>query len=321
MGLSAVSAAVLSDQNSPFKRFTTTGLSITSALDKLITDSAAGATAISTGTKTNNGYICFSPDGKKLKTIFEEAEEKGMSTGVVVTCSVTNATPACFYSHVISRDYEVEIGKQLLQAGTDVVIGAGMKFFKDDWVKSKEKLISSGFGVYTNADSLLRSKSQQKLFALLGDEALLEASKRKYKLSDLVARALDALRQDKDGFILMIEGSQIDWGGHDNNTDYLLSELKDFSDAIESVLRFAADNKNTLVLVTADHETGGVSISGGDPDGKNLGLKFSTTKHTPVMVGVFAKGPGEQLFNGIQQNNEIGKKLFKLLHKTENSSH
>ncbi len=177
------------------------------------------------------------------------------------------------------------------------------------------QLTDSGFSVYTDVNSFLNKTPNKKIFALLDDETLPQASKRNYRLSQLVGKALEALSQDNDGFVLMVEGSQIDWGAHDKIEKYMLGELKDFETAIDTVLDFAARDKNTLVLITADHETGGVSITRGQKDGSDMKIEFSTVGHTPVMVGIFAKGPGEELFNGIQQNNEIGRKLFTLLKK------
>ena len=111
----------------------------------------------------------------------------------------------------------------------------------------------------------------------------------------------------------MIEGSQIDWAGHDNDVKNLMAELDDFNTAINTCLTFAEKNSNTLIIITADHETGGMAIVGGDPNGKNLKLDFTGTKHTGGLIPVLAKGPGEELFKGIYNNYIIGRKLFNLI--------
>jgi alkaline phosphatase len=120
------------------------------------------------------------------------------------------------------------------------------------------------------------------------------------------------LSQDPDGFILMVEGSQIDWAGHDDDANYLLSEMKDFTKAVKAALDFAEADGNTLIIITADHETGGMAIKGGELDGSNLQLDFISKDHTAGVVAVLAKGPGEEYFSGIYGNYEIGRKLFHL---------
>jgi alkaline phosphatase len=147
----------------------------------------------------------------------------------------------------------------------------------------------------------------------LEEEQLKRANERNYSLAELIKKTLPLLSKNEKGFILMIEGSQIDWGAHENNQEYTLSELNDFCGAINVALDFAEENGNTLVVVTADHETGGMSINGGKPDGSEITMKFTTTGHTAEMVGVFAKGPGEELFRGVYDNFMIGRNLFHLL--------
>jgi alkaline phosphatase len=318
MGTNYVSAAVLQNHKNPFRNFTSIGLSITCSADKLITDSAAGATAISTGQRTKNHYVGVDSLGNPLINIFDEAERLGIATGLVVTCTVTHATPAAFVSHVISRKEETEIAKQYLEKDIDVVIGGGAKYFliQDSlnyFQTGFDHLLNKGYQIFRNADELLNTKSPDKFFALIENEHLKKAEQRNYTLADLTLKALDVLSRNEGGFILMIEGSQIDWGGHDNNQSYLLSELNDFCGAISAALDFAEQDGNTLVLVTADHETGGMSINGGKPDGSDLELIFTSKGHSAEMVGVFAIGPGEELFRGVYDNYLVGRKLFHLI--------
>jgi alkaline phosphatase len=319
MGVNCVSASVISLDNDAFKRFKSIGFSETASADKLITDSAAGATAISTGYRTNNHWIAVDPETKSsLKSIFEYAEEQNLSTGVVVTSTVTNATPAAFLSHINDRNKEDVIASQYINDGVDVVIGGGLKLFipKGQGGKSKDnidlrsKIKSEGYEFYNNAKDIIDRKPLSKFYALIDSDGVAKASERNYTLGDLTKIAISNLSQNKNGFVLMIEGSQIDWAGHGNNSEYILSELKDFDTAINAALDFAEDNGNTLVVVTADHETGGLSINGGTKNGKNLELKYTTKGHTGNMVGVFAYGPGEEQFRGIYENYMIGRKLI-----------
>ena len=322
MGVSYVSSSVLSLKNDPFRRFTTIGFSVTCSADNLITESAAGATAIATGYRTNKLVMSMHPEtGKPLLTILELAERLNKSTGVVVTSSVTHATPGAFVAHVKNRNMEVEIAKQFTDMDIEVVIGGGTKFFapkslggdRTDELNLISGLIGKGYKYYKNYNELKKNKTPGKFYALLEANGLPKASDRDYSLSDLVKLAIENLNQDKNGFVLMIEGSQIDWAGHQNNQDYLLSEMSDFNGAINTVLDFAEQNGETLVIVTADHETGGMGIVDGDPDGCNLDLDFLNKDHTAAMVGIFAKGPGEEEFGKVMDNYMLGRKLFKLL--------
>lgn len=317
MGVNYVSAAVLSDVNNPFRKFSSIGLSITRAANKLVTDSAPGASAISTGVSVNYLAVAEDPFGNQLKTVFDEAKELGMSAGLVVTSSVTDATPAAFVAHVSNRKAQTEIAKQFLQKDIDVVIGGGEEFFSDSLFSNyniswTDALSQAKYEVFLKPDSLFNKKPSNKFYAILDKKHLSKAINRNYSLADLTRIALNTLSRNENGFILMVEGSQIDWGGHENDKDYILSELKDFTKAITVALDFA-ENNNTLVLVTADHETGGMSITDGKIDGSELTMKFNTTGHTAEMVGVFAKGPGEESFRGIYENFMIGQKLFQLI--------
>ena len=322
MGINYVGASLLQDPNSPFKEFKTIGLSITCSADKLITDSAAGATAIATGYLTNNKYISVDNLGQPLYTIFEHAEKLGLSTGVVVTATVTHATPGAFVGHSISRYDQNLIASQMVAQNFDVIIGGGMKYFlpkslsgeREDNRNLLESLNSKNYSLPKNYSELKSlPKSIAKLYALFEMDGLVESSKRNYSLGDLTKTALNHLRNDKDGFVLMVEGSQIDWAGHDHKSKELIDEMKDFSSAITEALNFAKKDGNTLVVITSDHETGGMSVTKGNLDGSELELSYTSGGHTPSPVGIFAFGPGEGSFKGIMNINYIGQKLFKLI--------
>jgi len=322
MGVDYVSTSVLSMKNDAFRRFTTTGFSVTCSADNLVTDSAPGATAIATGYRTNNWTISEDPwSDKPLTTIFELAEKLNKASGIVVTSSITHATPAAFVAHVKSRSDEFDIAEQETERKTDLFIGGGIKFFtpksaggsRTDGVNLLSKVESKGYDYYDSYEKLKNSKPGKKFYALFDSTGLPKASDRNYTLGDLTKIALDYLSKQPNGFILMIEGSQIDWAGHANDQPYLLSEMEDFNTALNTVLDFEEKNKETLVVVTADHETGGMSIVDGSLDGSKLDLKFSTGHHTANMVGIFAKGPGEKEFSGIMDNYMIGRKLFRML--------
>ncbi|HEX7356918.1 MAG TPA: alkaline phosphatase [Ignavibacteriaceae bacterium] len=322
MGINYVGASLLQDSNSPFKEFKSIGLSITCSADKLITDSAAGATAIATGYLTNNKYVSVDPNGKPLYTIFELAKKRGLSTGIVVTSSVAHATPGAFIAHTKDRNDQTEIALQMIEKNINVVIGGGLKYFLPknlsgarnddrnliDVLKAKNYSLPKNYGELNSLD-----ESEKNLYALLELDGLPESTKRDYTLGDLTNNALKHLKRNSKGFVLMIEGSQIDWAGHDHKSKELLTEMQDFITAVKAALNFAKVNKNTLVLVTSDHETGGMAITNGNLDATDMELSYNTGGHTPSPVGIYAFGPGESNFAGIMNINKIGQKLFYLL--------
>ncbi|MFN8255805.1 MAG: alkaline phosphatase [Bacteroidales bacterium] len=298
-----------------FEQFKFIGFSKTYSASNYITDSGAGATALSTGKKTKNGYIGVDTAGKPLKTLLEIAEDNKMSTGLVATSSITHATPASFIAHCADRnDYE-SIANDFLKTDIDVFIGGG----KNNFNKRKDgkdligELKKKGYTVTDTITDFVNLKTKRLAgFTAKGhNPSILNGRGEMLPVASNVA--IDILSQNKTGFFLMIEGSQIDWGGHDNNTDYITSELIDFDKVIGQVLDFARKDKNTLVIVTADHETGGMAISGGDIKNGNVVAKFSTKDHTGVMVPVFAFGPGAEEFMGIYENNEIFFKIIQAL--------
>ena len=262
MGLSEVSASIYyNDTTSNFENFPIVGLSKTSSSSDLITDSAAGATAFAAGIKTYNGAISVNPDSIAAPTLFEHLHKKGYKTGVISTSSIVHATPAAFYAHVNSRrDYET-IAQQLAASDVHFFAGGGTQFFNErtDSLQLLNTLTENGFEVHTQ---LLPEETQGKQAILLAKDAMPRMlDGRGSFLPDATKLALANLATNKDGFILVVEGSQIDWGGHARDGDYLISEQLDFDKTVGVALEFAAAHKETLVLVTADHETGGFTLS------------------------------------------------------------
>jgi len=320
MGVSQVSVSVLTNPNSSFKRFPVTGFSITCSADKLKTDSAAGGTALACGESTNNGSLGVDKSGKPIQSILDLAKQKKLSTGIVVTSEIINATPAAFLGHTTNRHESELLAQQFTESETDIVIGGGKKYFVPDSLGGKRtdnqnllaKLVRSGYEIISSYEELVKSNAQ-KYYALLEPSDLKAANQRSYSLSELTQKALAGLSKNENGFVMMIEGSQIDHGGHENLPDVLISEMNDFEKAVKTALEFAEADKNTLVLVTADHETGGAAITGGKLDGGNMKIVFASKSHTAAMVGVFAFGPSCEMFSGVNENYKIGRKLLMLL--------
>lgn len=306
MGLAQISAASVVNGGLTLELFEFIGLMKTSSSDDYITDSAAGATAFSTGQKTYNGAIGVGKDSLPLKTILEYAESKGLSTGLISTCSVTHATPGSFYAHQINREMHAEIAGDFYGKGIDFVAGSGKPFFNYDL------LVKDKYTVHTGAQPV-QFKQGNKYFWFYNDSIdVPKVKERGNWLSVASKEGLNFLSQNKKGFFMMIEGSQIDWGGHDNDIDYVTSELIDFDKAVKVALEFAKKDGNTLVIITADHETGGLSLNEGNIKDKKITPHFSSTHHSGIMVPVFAYGPGAHLFTGTLENKDIYRKMKEL---------
>ena len=315
MGTTAVFAGITANGGHLFlDNFKHVGFSKTSSSNKYITDSAAGGTALSTGQKTYNGAIGVNTDTVAIKTVLEMAEDKGLATGLVSTSAITHATPASYIAHQGSRGSYEDIAADFLKTDIDVFIGGGYKHFAER--KDKRDLTSElkqkGYLVLRDMDEIAKVKSG-KLAGLTSDEHNEVYPKRKMSLPIATHTALNILNQNKKGFFIMIEGSQIDWGGHANNTIYVVNEMLDFDQTIGKALEFAANDGETLIIVTADHETGGMALTGGDMKTGMVKAAFPTGDHTAVMVPVFAYGPGAENFTGIMENTDIPKKIMSLL--------
>lgn len=314
MGLSQISYGIISAKNRMhFERFQHIGLIKTSATDNKITDSAAGATAFACGKKTYNGAIGVDEKKKPLKTILELAEERHLATGLIATSSITHATPAAFIAHQPNREMHKEIARDFLRTDIDVFIGGGLEYFmgRENGKTYAEMLKDKGYCLVTERSELNKPRCD-KLAALLSYKHMpkMEDGRGDF-LSDAWKTASGILSKNENGFFLMIEGSQIDWGGHDNNAAYVLKELEDFDAVLGKVLDFAEKDGNTLVIVTADHETGGFSLSGNEDKYVDVLPSFNTTSHTATMVPVFAYGPGAEAFSGIYENSELFHKMKK----------
>ncbi len=288
-----------------------TGYAKTSASDNYITDSAAAGTAFACGVKTYNGAIGVDHEGTSVETILESAIRHNMKTGLVATCRITHATPASFIAHQVSRNMYEEIAEDFLKTPIDLFIGGGRENFdnRKDNKNLLNELSSNGYTVVTSTDSL-EFVSSGKLAGLIhkGDQP--RVSEGRGEMLGIATRKALELLDNENGFFLMIEGSQIDWGGHDNRTDYVVEEMLDFDKAIGQVLEFAAKDEQTLVIITADHETGGLAIINGSTESGTVEGAFSTRGHTSVMVPVYAFGPSSELFQGVYENNQIYHKMI-----------
>ncbi len=296
-------------------KFPYSGFSITFSADNYITDSAAGGTAIACGVKTNNGMIGETPDKTAVASIVEIAHKKGLATGVLSTSAITHATPASFVAHNSGRGNYEDIARDFLNGTVDVFIGGGEDHFRKraDGKDLTLDLKAQGYDMVTTLESLKASTSP-KIAGLLAKEHMPKASEgRQGMLEEMTRKAIGTLSKNKDGFFMMVEGSMIDWGAHEMNIDYVTSEMTDMDKAIGVALDFARKNGETLIVATADHETGGLSLTGGSLKEHTVTANFAGTNHTGVMVPILSYGPGAENFSGIHDNTFFLETFLNLL--------
>ena len=321
MGVSQLYAGMtVSKQPFYLEKFPYAGFLKTYSTDNYITDSAASGTAMASGEKTNNGMIGVTPDGKPVKSIVEIAHENGISTGVVSTSSVTHATPASFVAHNAGRGNYEDIAADFLNGTIDLFIGGGEDHFRKrkDGKDLTVELKKAGYDVVYSLDELMKSNST-KIAGLLAKEHMPKAHEgREGMLVEITRKAIQVLDRDEDGFFLMIEGSMIDWASHDNDMQYAYSEVIDFDKAVGVALEFAEKDNETLIIVTADHETGGLAITGGSITNHTVTGTFASKGHTGVMVPIFSYGPNAERFSGIHDNTFFLKEFLELLKINKN---
>ena len=325
-GLSQISSAFYFKETSPnYARFNNIGLIITSSSRQDVTDSAASGTAFGCGVKTYNGAIGVADDSTEVKNLVEIASLKNIKTGIIATSSITHATPASFYAHAVNRGLAEDIALDLAQSDVDFFAGGGLQFFnkRKDGRNLLNDLNEKNFNIDTTALSdFSKIQSSEKAAFFLAENALPPiAEGRGDFLSDATELAMQFLSKENTGFFMMVEGSQIDWGGHAQDASYLVSELIDFDDTVGKALDFAEKDGNTLVIVTSDHETGGFTLSAKKKkredgseysDYSEIGMTFSTGGHSATLIPVFAFGPGSEEFTGVYENNEIFEKIVKV---------
>jgi alkaline phosphatase len=347
MGLADVTAARifkngLEGANLFLETLSTIGYQRTYSADSSVTDSAAAASAWANGDKFRNGEISCHDNDQDGKceptpgpTILETAKEKGKSTGLVVTSSVTHATPAAFGAHVPSRDCENEIARQFVQvSGVAVILGGGLDHFRSNGTEADPcgtfgnfiaEAEHNGYDVvYTEKelnDTVAKgSKKILGLFAPKGKtpELFRINSKEKYRqeeptLPQMTAAALKTLEKDTDGFFLLVEGSQIDWANHRNDVAYQVAETLAFDAAVQVVLNWIDErpsrSQHTLVIVAPDHETGGFAINntgrGKYHPGDLVDGAWTTRRHTAGDVPIWSQGPGSEYLGRALDNTDV----------------
>ena len=311
-------------------KFPVSGIVLTHSEDAIVTDSASSATAFSTGKKTNNGALGLDKDKKNLENFTEIIDKYGFVSSLISTSEITHATPAAYASHIDLRWKTDEISVQMMDSDITTILGGGRHFFLPEEMGGKR---SDGLNLLEQVESshtVLKHKNELESFnfsnrgkvvGLFADEALRDAEKPENHASEPSSSEMlnFAINRSKvfnqngcKGFFVMVEGSQVDWAGHSNDLNYLRREMQDFDEAVKTAFDFALDDQNTLVVVTADHETGGLLIEPASPTNYtspevkfsfNTGIGYGS--HTGVPVPVYAYGPGSENFTGTLDNTDI----------------
>ena len=345
MGFGAVSSLLLSmEEETGFEKAPVIGLSETCSANNYVTDSPAGGTALATGIRTCNGFLGVGPDSIQLESLLKKAQKMGKKTGIVVNTTLTEATPGAFYAGVTSRKESYKIAEQFTESGVDVAIGAGLSAFinRPDSVDMTEVLIEKGYDVYLDWRHILNTQSD-KFVGILemsdvhrrnkqrnttasaaeGQEVCLAArlaaeeenvdttrfSEPTEYLHKACTKALSVLEKNAPkGFFLMVESAIIDGYGHNNDSEGMIEEMQEFDKTLQALIAYVNQHPNTLLVVTADHETGGTGVAYqshavNEPEG--LHLSFSTKGHSGTVVPIFAYGAGAEKFAGIFKNKEI----------------
>ncbi len=306
-GLTQISSAVLANNGAlSLTQLKSIGFIKTQSADDFTTDSAGAGTAIATGQKTNNRAIGTDVNGGPVRNLTEILSEKGFLAGVITTDEITGATPSSFYAHQTDRGMVAEIASDL-QASR-------LKLFISQPSSAVRNIEDAGFAMSTNIGAIGSSKDKKVGAWFNFVEGELQESYVK-KLAEATKNGLSYLNKD-NSFFLMVEGAKIDSYGHANNIKGVVTESISFDRAVSEAIKFADKDKNTLVVITADHETGGLTIPQGNVGKHEIEADFTTHDHTGTMVPVFAYGPMSQEFQGVYENNVIFEKLLKVLQIT-----
>ena len=289
------------------------GLQWTYSASKLVTDSAAAGTALFTGSKTNNGMLAMSPDGQPLETLPEYARSKGWKTGMSVVCRICDATPAAYAAHHANRDSLYSITSQMVDCGLDFISGGGLKWWENrpDGRDLTAEVEAKGYTFVKDLESL-KAVEEGPVIALTAYTELPPALDRGTEHQEAVLKALELL-DNKDGFFLMVEGSCIDDWCHANKVGFAVEEILDFDRTVGAVLEWAAKDGETLVIVTADHSTGAMTLLGGNVEGQSVAVNYANTGHNGVALPVYAWGPGAEKFVGIYENTELSQMIKEII--------
>lgn len=322
MGLSHAASYMIDLNYAPvcFDRAQFCGIVKTYSNNNRATDSAAAATALATGHKTDNGRLGTLPDGSAPVNMGELAKGKGLGVGIVVTSYVLDATLGGFYAHVDDRKDRAGIISDLFEFRPDVLVGGGKKYFTEEkYVKEDmtKKAVELGFSYVETPEDFYKTTATPILGLFSDDIYPMAIDRDSDFLKDAMEHTLSILETNKKGFFAMIEGSKIDYAAHSNNAEELTFEMEEFDKAVNAAFDYADTHKGTLVIVTADHETGGLTLVPGDRDytkgDTGVETRWSTTGHSASPVPVYSYGASAWKFSGVMDNTDIFKRIKEVL--------
>lgn len=303
-GLTQISATALANNGElSLTQLKSIGFLKTQSADDFTTDSAGAGTALATGKKAPNRAIGTDVSGIALENITELLSKKGFVSGIVTTDEISGATPSAFYAHQKDRSMSKEIMSDLAKSQLSLFISKGNS-------NSTEKDIIGDFVMLPSVDQVGEAK-KDKVAVLISFEE--HSDKNKNELAAATSNALQFMKQKNKPFILLVEGAKIDSYGHENDIGGVIKEGIGFDKAVTQALKFADSSKNTLVIITADHETGGLTIPQGNLQKNEIEGDFTTHDHTGTMVPVFAYGPQSDKFRGVYENNLLFDKMLNVL--------
>ena len=315
MGLEQVSTAWTANSGKlNMEKMPYVGLQRTYCLNWLVTDSAAAGTALATGSKTNKGMIATLPDGTELNSMMDLAQSVGKRTGVVVVCRLNDATPATFCCNDPDRDEAEAITADYLNCGVDFIAGGGMDYWRTERTDGRDifaEIGQKGYNTYESVEALMDAE-ELPVAAVLAPLELPSAlsGERGDMFRQMTAKSLEMLSKDnEEGFVLMVEGSCIDDWLHANRVDAAVEEILDFDRVVGDVLQWAEKDGETLVVVTADHATGAMTLLWGDIAAGTVEVNFANEGHNGMMVPYFAYGAGAEKFDGVMENSELSKTI------------
>ncbi len=315
LGLNQATAAYYANKNQlTIFNINDIGFQTNNALGAFTTDSAAAGSALATGEANANRHISSTTDGENIPSLSNFFDQKNYAVGVLTLGNIADATPAAFYGHNVERDNADEITRYLLDGHVDLLCGSGMREFtrRKDGVDLVGDLKKAGYAFIADASEITDQKGKVICIDERMDKAVEEATMN--LLADATKDAIEYLQTQSDkGFFLMVEGAKIDYAGHAKSVPGSIIETFSFDLAVAEALKFADQNGETLVVVTGDHETGGLVLLDGDEQtGRVMGV-YVTNDHTPAMLPVYAYGPGAEKFTGVYRNTEIARRIKSMI--------
>ncbi len=319
MGINQIAAGAYANRRDlSLLKIKSTGIQFYNPQDDFIGDSASGGSALATGKMSWTRHIATNHDGSEAyPSLADYFKDMGKATGIVSLGDIADATPAVFYGHTSERDSTELITRAMLSSKADLICGSGrgcIEGTREDGIDMLSGIKANGYS-YTN-DAVEVDKVSGKLICLDNRMGEYATEENLHFLADITRASIKKLQKDsRKGFFLMVEGAKIDYAGHSDCFPASVLEQLSFDLAIAEALRFADEDGHTLVVVTADHETGGLTILDGDLESGHVLAVYNSDDHTPTVVPVFAYGPGSREFIGTYMNIEIPAKIKKLVRK------